>query len=1525
MKKHLLLSFLSLVLSTVVALGQSSSCYDSVPYVATGYSEYLEAGEYWFYSTSFDFPFQIDFSWDRSRSTYPKDNQRPECVVDFSCETGVYSDPTLYNVMHYAIDSLDKEWPVQGYLNLDPTTNDFTRSFSQDYRTALYIFGVTDNVKIYIKVILHQPGTLSINSKSPHAICLNAGTRLEIGKTYDLDKGDSTQLYLWPIAEWAHTNYQMIWEPANGVDELEFPDGEWCEVDRNFGKSYSGYTLMNEDYGGVFTWNSNKSLYETKEWGMSQQFVRFYPEGPGKLIIKQMPVNINGFAMLDSTVFATIDQENRVITAALPKGSDVATAVEKAIITFEPINQTYTYNSDYTLITIDDELKSTYKLNITVVPWEANDDATLKEITIDGTPIVGFSPTQETYTVDWKSVPVIDAKPNDPNAKIISIKQPTDYTRYATIVVAAEDVYTTKTYTVNLNLPKHTDATLSAIKVGDSSIPNFSPDIFRYEYNVPIPELIPDVVGEPHDRLATAANDAVIDAFKHKNVLPDSTKIICTAEDGSTLEYMVVFDSYYSSDVSLKDLKVNGTTLPAFEPTRESYINIRVLNYPPIVDVVTNDPKATVTFGEPSEPKNDRGQWSFVVTAEDNYTTQEYTLTFRLNGRNANLKSITVDGNDLASFNPSVFSYDIKVTELPESVTALPDDDMATVVLTDGALDDGGWQYVFTVTATDAATVNTYTLNFHVGQAGSNATLAEILIDNDPLKGFSPTQFDDYVISRPEWPSEIIAIPADPEAHVAISYNNMADNRTYHIRVTSADGLHGNEYTVIIKQKELSSDASLSLLSIDEGETEVPDFSPTKYDYHFTELDQLIDHSLLYYETNDVNATVTVDWNKIENGEQASIMVLAENGEDRSVYRLYFTLKEQQPELGHDATLAYLFVGPEMINFFMPGDDPNLIEVDELDKESVLAVTTDAKATADLQWNDDVTLTVIVTAEDGTTTQKYVFEFELPFVPEPSHDAKLLTIIVDEIDEIVNPEPGKVYTYTVESLPLELDYLTSDEKATVSEQWSDDFKNVTLVVTAEDGTTKLSYYLAFEIEEIPQLSDDATLQYIEIFGTKYTDFDVNKNNVINLDEVPTEDDIVIKPTDSKATFSIEQTDNIFSITITAEDGETQLTYVFVVNVIVLSDDNTLSAITLNGNDLDGFSPNTLNYNNLSVYELPVVDAELNDSKASMTITQPTGDNPVATIRVTAENGEVRTYTLNFLLIVEPEEDLIPLEVVFSNGFKGFINAAENTIDVYYLSTESQPTAIKSWKPQEGANLQSVELTSADQLTVKAVSGEAVYNVNYYPVQPEALSLDQTYTFNGEENYIKNSYFYTDSRGWRISKDIEESTNRRVSRGKDRLYFFLPGCAAIQLSTTTASRSVRISVNGEDITEQQARYNSQLGKYYTASQGDLTYINGLTANQPMMLEIEAFESLGDAGFNAIKLLRQELPADELQNNLMSNVFFAGNIIYNPDAVELHVYTITGQLLTISDTDIDMTAYPSAVYLVRAENQILKIVK
>ncbi len=1434
MKRQFILSLVLCIFSVLYSFaepGYGLTCEDA-PYIATGYSEYLEPGEYWYYSTSYDFPFTITYEWDREKYANYWNATAPEFVVDFSCETGVYEDKTLYEVVKYAKDSLDKDIPALGHLTPDPETQNYTRTFSRDYRTALFMFGITANQPIYIKVVMKSAGILHFNSTSAHAQCVNVGAPLDFGMEIPLSEKDTNGLYLWEIADWAHTNYQFVWEPDNGIDELYVAEGQWCDVDRNVYSSMSNDFFFMEEYDGVYLWNSNKALYEAKEWGLTQQYIRFYAEGTGTFRVEKLPANIQQFALVDSTVFASIDRNARTVTAILPKGTDRNTAVENAKIIFEPVNQKYSFNSDFTQITIDDGMNTTYSLNISVVPYVANDDATLKEITVGGTPIAGFNPSILEYTVDCGAVPIIGATPNDANYYSIDIKQGSDYVRYATITVAAEDVYTTLTYTVNFTLPKHTDATLKTIKANDKAIDGFDANVFSYQYNVASAAQIPAIVGTPNDRLASCEN--VYEASK--TVLPDSTVLVCTAEDGSSLRYVIYFNNYVSNDITA-ELYVNGVDIGPLNASKKQYNGINVPSWPPFVDVVTTHPNATVEFLEPSlRNEGKAATWQFTVTAEDGKTSQKYTTNYVVSSVNAYLHSILLDGNALATFDSTVFIYETNVSKLPVEVTPVASADDATVETSSNTPEDGTVVYTFTVIASDNKTKCSYSLTLHEVVQSKDATLSGITIDGQPLGDFSAAQLQ-YEIIVHSLPTEVVATPNDANAVVESVSNNVNNVYFYHFTVTAADGVTQQTYNLTIQFEKLSTDATLSLISLDDGESVIDGFTSSKTSYSI-EVEQLPDHNSLYIEPNHSKATIELVWTTLENGEQVSITVTAEDAVTTKTYTVTFILKII--ELDHDATLEKLLVGDMTVTQFTAGTTTT-VNVESLDKNTVVGVPTKSVATVLYQWSEN----------------------------------------------------------TLE-----------------------------LTVTAEDGETKLTYTFQFVLPVIPPKNNDATLDHITVFDEIYTGFSPNTDKIILLNgtNIPTENDVTIVPTDSKATYSVDGDVNagFFIITITAEDGKTKLTYIVIVEIVYLSEDNTLAGISLDGISMADFDAQITDYE-LSLYTLPTVGATANSNVATFSITQPSNDNPIATILVTAENGDQRTYTIIFNIIHEVQASLVPLEVMFANGFKGFINAEQSTIDVYYLASESVPASIKSWKAQAGETLKSVELTSDNQLLVKTEDAEVLYDVNYYPVQPGALQIGTDYVFDGLEDYVKTTYFYTDSRGWRISQDNEETDNRRISRGKDRIYFFLPGCAALRLQTTTIPQSVRISLNGEDITEKQTRFDRTAGHFYTASHDGYTYINALKLGEPLMLEIETEDADGDVAFSAVQLLEREEPRDAVEINYFRNIVYSDGIIYNPDAMPLNVYSITGQLVATGSDNINISSQPCAVYIVRCNEQSLKIVK
>lgn len=90
-------------------------------------------------------------------------------------------------------------------------------------------------------------------------------------------------------------------------------------------------------------------------------------------------------------------------------------------------------------------------------------------------------------------------------------------------------------------------------------------------------------------------------------------------------------------------------------------------------------------------------------------------------------------------------------------------------------------------------------------------------------------------------------------------------------------------------------------------------------------------------------------------------------------------------------------------------------------------------------------------------------------------------------------------------------------------------------------------------------------------------------------------------------------------------------------------DAALNDLRLNDETVNGFDPAVIDYSVVIIDTvIPTVTATPRNSEATVEITQPTAENPVATVQVTDRDSS-RTYTVN-ITMVEPNADLSDLRV-----------------------------------------------------------------------------------------------------------------------------------------------------------------------------------------------------------------------------------------------------------------------------------------
>ena len=242
---------------------------------------------------------------------------------------------------------------------------------------------------------------------------------------------------------------------------------------------------------------------------------------------------------------------------------------------------------------------------------------------------------------------------------------------------------------------------------------------------------------------------------------------------------------------------------------------------------------------------------------------------------------------------------------------------------------------------------------------------------------------------------------------------------------------------------------------------------------------------------------------------------------------------------------------------------------------AVVVVTTDPFASytvdgnTDLQPGDGNTVTVTVTAADGTTTQDYVITVTVLAVVL-SNNTDVNSITVAHLDAT----SGSV-TVGIGTTGVLVQVETADPFASYTVDGNTDLQpgdnTVTVTVTAADGETTLDYPI---LVTVPSLSDDATYQVFKINGV-----DANDGDVVPLPNGVTKVNVKVEVTDVGASWNISgdgkttplvEGDNTLVLTITAANGEST-DYTVTLSVASISDDNALdpdAGLFINGEAVD---------------------------------------------------------------------------------------------------------------------------------------------------------------------------------------------------------------------------------------------------------------------------------------------------------------------------------------------------------------------
>jgi hypothetical protein len=167
-----------------------------------------------------------------------------------------------------------------------------------------------------------------------------------------------------------------------------------------------------------------------------------------------------------------------------------------------------------------------------------NDNATLSDLTVDGTTVAGFAANVYTYDVELPvgttTVPTVAGTAADPNATVV-VTPAASLPGSTTVEVTAEDATTVLTYTVSFTvLTPQDDATLSDLQIDGTTVDGFAWNVYTYNEELPAgTTTVPTVTATP------ATTGATVD-ITPASALPGSTTVLVTALNGTTTKTYTV-------------------------------------------------------------------------------------------------------------------------------------------------------------------------------------------------------------------------------------------------------------------------------------------------------------------------------------------------------------------------------------------------------------------------------------------------------------------------------------------------------------------------------------------------------------------------------------------------------------------------------------------------------------------------------------------------------------------------------------------------------------------------------------------------------------------------------------------------------------------------------------------------------------------------------------------------------------------------------------------------------------------------
>lgn len=638
------------------------------------------------------------------------------------------------------------------------------------------------------------------------------------------------------------------------------------------------------------------------------------------------------------------------------------------------------------------------------------------------------------------------------------------------ITVKAEDGSSVSTYYIQFVSQQSSNSRLAGIKVNDTPLANFNALVENYNISLPYGTTTAPVVS------ATPQESSQSIKITQATSPSGKATIEVTAQDGKTTTvYTLNFSVAQLSDNTLKDILINGSSLPGFSPTKSNYtveLPLTTTETPVVTPVSAYAEGAQTIKIETNtlDIEAQTGLCKISVSAPAATTARTYTLNYKITqSSNSRLKMIYLDGEPLKDYSEEQTAYSImleKGTKTLPTITWTVGDEYQSVNLVEGGV-EGVTR--LTVMAGNGSTT-LYRLSFSV-EKSTNAALNGILLDGEPLADFD-AQTKDYTVTLPAGTKvapTVTAVSTDDEQSVRIVSGGLVSPTR--IIVTAGDGVTTCTYTITFVV-ERSLNAYLEMIYLD-GE-ELQDFDKEVFEYR--------------YQLSDGQQVPRVTVRKME-GQQvvisqplsagvARIDVLPEEGEGNTYSVVFYSENDViipepvEPKYIYstDARARMIYLdGEPLEGFDAEKEDYTIVlatgtaEQPIVTAEAMSALATEVIIT---QGEVDASATVRIVSEGGAAEKTYTLYFPLVrstnAVPEDIDVDGRLVFDGSILDYTVLFQYGETFpeiyvTKAEEAQRVEISYANCRNK-----------RDVEITVTAADGVTTNTYTVHMAIENHPE-------------------------------------------------------------------------------------------------------------------------------------------------------------------------------------------------------------------------------------------------------------------------------------------------------------------------------------------------------------------------------------------------------------------------------------------------------------------------